>query len=157
MFNRKIEIEIEIETETETEIEIEIEIEKKGTIMIEKGKNISIIDENIKITGTITSQSQLIVKGNVRGKLNIDSLTIAKGGKASADIRSATVIIGGDFEGEIRAKKEVTVLSGGKCTGNVTSKDVIIERGAIINATIRQRLESNLLEIQDTKKLNRNL
>ncbi|MBW1650368.1 MAG: polymer-forming cytoskeletal protein [Deltaproteobacteria bacterium] len=119
--------------------------------MIEKNKNISIINEDIKIKGNIYSKNELIVKGDISGTLKAESLTIAKGGKVAADITSATIIIGGDFQGEINAGKELTILSGGNCSGKITSKNIVIKKGAIVNASITQNIQTKLLEIKGVK------
>ncbi len=119
--------------------------------MIEKNKNISIINKDVKITGTIYSKSELIVKGVISGALKTKSLTIAKGCKATANINSATVIIGGDFQGEINAGKEIIILADGKCSGKITCKNIVIKKGAIVNASIAQNIGNKLLEIKEAK------
>jgi cytoskeletal protein CcmA (bactofilin family) len=119
--------------------------------MIGKDKNISIIDKDVKITGTICSESELIAKGDIAGILRTKNLTIAKGCKVSADINSASVIIGGDFEGEIKAGEEIIILAGGKCSGKLHCKNIVIKKGAIVNASIAQTIGTKLLEIKEAK------
>ena len=72
------------------------------------------------------------MKGTVIGK----NVVIAEEGSVYANAKVASITIGGTFEGEIRALKELILLSTGKCTGKVICKDLVIETGAILNAQV---------------------
>lgn len=100
-------------------------------------KNLSIIDEELEIEGSISSSGKLIIKGKVNGTMQGDVVVIAENGEVystSADISSMT--IGGKFEGDIRASRELVILSTGSCSGKVECKDLIVENGGILNAEV---------------------
>jgi cytoskeletal protein CcmA (bactofilin family) len=99
-------------------------------------KDFSIIDRELTIDGTVSTSGRLIVKGGVKGKIIGENVVIAEEGSVFADTKVASMTIGGTFEGEIRASKELILLSTGKCTGKVVCKDLVIETGAILNAQV---------------------
>jgi cytoskeletal protein CcmA (bactofilin family) len=99
-------------------------------------QDFSIIDKELTVDGTISTNRRLIVKGVVKGTVIGENVVIAEEGSVYADTKVASITIGGTFEGEISASKEMIILSTGKCTGKVVCKDLVIENGAILNAEV---------------------
>lgn len=99
-------------------------------------KDFSIIDKELTVDGTIHTRGRLIVKGVVKGTVIGENVVIAEEGAVYADVKVASITIGGTFEGEIRALKELIILSTGKCSGKVVCKDLVVETGAILNAQV---------------------
>jgi cytoskeletal protein CcmA (bactofilin family) len=113
--------------------------------MKNKSKDFSIIDKELTVDGTISSKGKLVVKGVVKGTLIGETVIIAEEGKVLADTKASSMIIGGTFEGEIRASKELIILSTGNCSGKVVCKDFVVEAGGILNAKV------NCITSQDIK------
>jgi cytoskeletal protein CcmA (bactofilin family) len=113
--------------------------------MKNKSKDFSIIDKELTVDGTISSKGKLVVKGVVKGTLIGETVIIAEEGKVFADTKASSMIIGGTFEGEIRASKELIILSTGNCSGKVVCKDFVVEAGGILNAKV------NCITSQDIK------
>jgi len=63
-------------------------------------------------------------------------VVIAEEGAVYADTKVASMTIGGKFEGEISASKELVILSTGSCSGKVICKDLTVERGGVLNASV---------------------
>jgi len=99
-------------------------------------KNLSIIDKDLTVEGTISCKGKLIVKGTVRGRLNGETVIIARGGAVYANTNVSSMIVGGIFEGDIRASEELIVLSTGKCSGKVICKNLGIEAKGMIKASV---------------------
>ncbi len=99
-------------------------------------QDFSIIDKELTVDGTISTSGRLIVKGVVKGAVIGENVVIAEEGSVYADTKVVSITIGGTFEGEIRALKELILLSTGKCTGKVVCKDLVIETGGILNAQV---------------------
>jgi cytoskeletal protein CcmA (bactofilin family) len=99
-------------------------------------KDFSIIDKELTIDGTVSTTGRLIVKGILKGKVVGKNVVIAEEGSVYANVKVASMTIGGTFEGEIRALKKLILLSTGKCTGKVVCKDLVIETGGILNAQV---------------------
>jgi len=99
-------------------------------------EDFSIIDKELTIDGTVSTTGRLIVKGILKGKVIGKNVVIAEEGSVYANVKVASMTIGGTFEGEIRALKKLILLSTGKCTGKVVCKDLVIETGGILNAQV---------------------
>ncbi|MCP4116835.1 MAG: polymer-forming cytoskeletal protein [Desulfobacteraceae bacterium] len=98
--------------------------------------NLSIIDRELKIDGSIVSRGKLIIKGSLRGAIEGETVIIAEDGDVHSDARVTSMTIGGSFEGDIYASKELIILSTGSCAGKVECKDLIVENGGILNAEV---------------------
>jgi cytoskeletal protein CcmA (bactofilin family) len=99
-------------------------------------EDFSIIDKELTIDGTVSTNGRLIVKGILKGTVIGNNVVIAEEGSVYANAKVASMTIGGTFEGEIRALKKLILLSTGKCTGKVVCKDLVMETGAILNAEV---------------------
>jgi cytoskeletal protein CcmA (bactofilin family) len=101
-----------------------------------KSKDFSIIDKELTIDGTVSTKGRLIVKGVVKGTIIGENVVIAEEGAVYADTKVASITIGGTFEGELRASKELIILSTGRCKGKIVCKDFVVETGGILNAQV---------------------
>jgi cytoskeletal protein CcmA (bactofilin family) len=101
-----------------------------------RGKDFSIIDRNLTVDGAIEGGGTLMIKGTVKGNINGDVVVITPEGSALATIEAASVTIGGCFEGEVRASKEVIILSTGTCSGAVICGTIAVESGGMLNASV---------------------
>jgi len=99
-------------------------------------KDFSIIDKELTIDGKVSTSGRLIIKGVVKGTIIGENVVIAEEGAVYADTRVACMTIGGTFEGEIKASKELILLSTGKCSGKIFCKNLVIETGAVMNAQV---------------------
>ncbi len=104
--------------------------------MKNESANLSIIDKELRVDGTISSKGSLVIKGIVKGALDGETVIIAEEGAVYADTKVASMTIGGVFEGEISASKELVILSTGSCSGKVVCKDLTVERGGLLNASV---------------------
>ena len=104
--------------------------------MKNESKDFSIIDRELTVDGTVSTNGRLIVKGIVKGTLVGENVVIAEEGAVYADAKVASITIGGIFEGEIRASKELIILSTGSCKGKIVCKDFVVEPGGILNAQV---------------------
>lgn len=105
-------------------------------IVANKTKNISIIDHGLTIDGTISTTGRLIVKGTIKGTLSGDMVIIPENGAVYAEANVVSMTIGGIFEGDIKASKELIILATGKCSGKVECKNLVVESGGILNAEV---------------------
>jgi len=121
-----------------------------------KSKDFSVINRELTIDGTVSTNGSLIIKGVVKGTLVGKNVIIAEEGAVYADAKVASITIGGVFEGEIRASKELIILSTGSCKGKIVCKDFVVETGGILNAHVTcitakdSNLEKDLLTSEKT-------
>ncbi len=104
--------------------------------MWNRSEHISIVDKGLTVDGTISSKGRLIIKGVVKGTLVGETVIIAEEGAVYADVKVASMTIGGRFEGEIKASDELIILSTGNCAGKIVCKDFVVEAGGVLNAEI---------------------
>jgi cytoskeletal protein CcmA (bactofilin family) len=118
-------------------------------------KNLSIIDKELKIEGSISSSGKLIIKGQVTGTIDGDVVIIAEDGLVnSSATKVSSITIGGNFQGDIIASKELIILATGKCAGKVECKDLIVENGGILNAEVSCKTSSKLSQGKDSQVFN---
>ena len=135
-----------------------------GDIMLKSKNrtNLSIIDSDLSIDGSLTSRGKLIIKGSLKGTIDGEIVVIAKEGKVHSDAKVSSMTIGGSFRGEISATKELIILSTGRCEGKVKCKDLIVENGGILNAEVvsmksdkyAEEKEKNAFLLSDMKNSN---
>jgi cytoskeletal protein CcmA (bactofilin family) len=101
-----------------------------------KSKDFSIIDKELTVDGKISTKGKLVIKGVVKGTLVGDVVIIAEEGAVYADTKVTSMTIGGTFEGEVKASKELIILPTGKCSGRVVCKDFVVEPGGMLNAQV---------------------
>mmetsp|Transcript_27598 Transcript_27598/g.12846 ORF Transcript_27598/g.12846 Transcript_27598/m.12846 type:complete len:84 (+) Transcript_27598:350-601(+) len=61
--------------------------------------------------------------------------------------------IGGSFQGEVIASKELIILSTGVCVGKVECKDFVVENGGVLNAEVFCKRSSKLLTGGNTESI----
>jgi cytoskeletal protein CcmA (bactofilin family) len=108
-------------------------------------ENLSIIDKELKIEGSISSTGKLIIKGQVTGTIDGDIVIIAEEGLVNSSLtKVSSLTIGGNFKGEVLATKELIILATGICAGKVECQDLIVENGGILNADVSCKTSSRL-------------
>ena len=113
-------------------------------------KNLSIIDKELKIEGSITSKGKLIIKGQVNGTIDGDEIIIAEDGHVkSSATKVSSITIGGNFHGELTASKELIILATGTCSGKVECKDLIVENGGVLNAEVACKTSNKAGPVKD--------
>jgi len=99
-------------------------------------KNMSIIDQDLSIEGTLNSEGSLLIRGTVKGTLTGKNVTVAEEGALLAEVTADQITIGGKVEGSIQANEELIILSTGSCSGTVVCKNLTVESGGLLNANV---------------------
>jgi len=94
--------------------------------------------------GTIEFQGTIRVDGRVKGKICSQGGTLIVGEKAviDADIIADAVVIMGEVNGTIDAKKRIEVYPPGRLGGNVQAAVISIEPGAIFNGNCAMKAQT---------------
>lgn len=97
----------------------------------------SVIGRNLKITGEITGDEDLLVDGRVEGKVDIGkTLTIGQSGQVNAEIHGETVMVLGRVNGNISAGQRVVLKPSANVTGNIHCVSFIVNEGASFEGNI---------------------
>jgi len=120
--------------------------------MKNKSKDFSIIDKELTVDGTVSTKGRLVIRGVVKGTLIGETVIIAEEGAVYGDTKVASMTIGGTFEGEVRASKELIILSTGNCSGKILCKDFVVEAGGILNAHVTCITAQDLKSAKESAK-----
>lgn len=95
-----------------------------------------IVGEGIQVKGEIQACRKLIVEGTVEASLEAAELTVRKGGvyHGKAAVESASV--DGEFDGELTVDGVLTIRAGGRVTGSLRYRDLMIEKGGRLSGDI---------------------
>lgn len=89
------------------------------------------IGESATIIGTIKGSCVTIIDGCFEGNVDLDAdLVLSKTGSLRAEIKAKNTFISGNMEGTIYATESVQIMPTAVVKGNITSKILVIERGA---------------------------
>jgi len=97
---------------------------------------LSILDEGLNIKGDLESNGEVIIKGEFEGTIKAETLVIYKTGTVEADCDVESAIIGGVYNGNLRVSGVMKILKTGKCSGKVFCKDMVVENGSTMNASV---------------------
>jgi len=103
-----------------------------GRRMAEQGGEVTIVGQGAKLEGTVVSAGSLRIDGQVKGQINADGdVMLTPQSAVEADIRAQNVSIAGRFKGAIIVKGRAEISRGGRVDGDITSKTLVIEEGAV--------------------------
>ncbi len=114
--------------------------------MPSKGKKTSILGTGATFRGKIKFSGSLEIYGKMYSNLNINKLTIAKGGFCEGDVTSLLSFISGEFKGKMKSES-VWLTSNAKMHGQIHYNSLQMDRGAALNCRIIHNWD-------DEKKLN---
>ena len=107
--------------------------------------SVSVISDEITITGTVSSSGNLVVNGNVDGEISCESLEIGPTGFVSGTVKAGQCHLAGKLEGKLSARN-VSITSTGNLNGRLSYGNLEVESGASI-----------ALKLRKTKQLSENL
>ncbi|MFW6131420.1 MAG: bactofilin family protein [Candidatus Aminicenantaceae bacterium] len=120
---------------------------------LENSSENSTIGPSIKIKGELSGNEDLIIKGNVNGKIELkeNTLAINKEGKVKADIYAHNVIIEGNVKGNIYASNKISILEKGNVKGDIQAPKISIKEGSQYIGSVKMGLESETLPSEEKK------
>ena len=96
----------------------------------------SIISADVKMTGTIVSQGELDINGQIEGDVRASALTVGETGAVKGEVVAESVVIRGTVEGRIRGRK-VQLCTGAKVRGDIFHASLAIEPNAIFEGAVK--------------------
>ena len=89
-----------------------------------------------KIVGTVTADSDFRIDGMIEGDLNCSGkVVIGEAGRVKGTIVCQHAEILGLLEGKIHCHQQLSLRTSGKIHGDVQTKTLIVEPGALFNGT----------------------
>lgn len=91
----------------------------------------SVIGADLTIEGKIEGSGHVRLVGRFNGDVQVEGdLTIEPGAKVTGSVRAATVVIGGELEGNIEAASSVELLKTGVLNGDLKAGSLTVAAGS---------------------------
>ena len=102
------------------------------------GTNVATIGESIVIKGELIGDEDLVIDGQVEGKINLNrnALTVGEHGKVKAAVVAKTVVVAGKLRGDIMAAENVDIRDTCSMEGNICTPRLAIAPGAYFRGGI---------------------
>ena len=104
--------------------------------MAVRSKSLSIIDDGLKIKGTVNAEGKLVIAGDVEGTLVGKNVVTAQGSHIVARAEVEDIVIAGNFEGDITARNSLRIMRTGNFSGNIVCKTLSLEAGGKLNGHV---------------------
>ena len=92
----------------------------------------ALIGPAIRIKGQVTAREPLTIAGTVDGSIDVSGhpVTIAAGGRISANIVADEIVVGGDVKGQLDANVRIRVNETANVEGDMKAPKVSVADGA---------------------------
>ncbi|MEJ6951955.1 bactofilin family protein [Natronospora cellulosivora (SeqCode)] len=100
-----------------------------------KGKVETILGTGTSMDGDINTRGSLRVEGTInKGNINAEGdVLIGENGQVNTTIDARNVVIAGKVNGNINARDKIEILPTGSLNGDIKSKVLKIDEGAVFN------------------------
>jgi len=110
----------------------------------------SIIGEDLKITGNVSSNGEVQVDGTIQGDIHCGSLLLGDKSKIEGSVLAEDVVVRGKVLGSVRGIR-VTLQAQSHVEGDIYHQSLAIEQGAYFEGKSR-RTEDPMGEAKPSKK-----
>jgi cytoskeletal protein CcmA (bactofilin family) len=91
----------------------------------------SLLAAGLTIEGKIEGTGHVRIAGNFKGDVHVQgNLTIEPGARVTGGVRAATVVVGGELEGNIDAAARVELLQTGVLNGDLKAGSLTVAAGS---------------------------
>ena len=105
---------------------------------METANTINLIANGTEVTGDVKSDSGIRVDGQLKGKMNIKGkVVVGNPGLVTGDIVCKQIEVSGKVNGNIHAAELVSLKSSAKINGEIITRKLAIEPGAVFTGTCR--------------------
>ncbi len=90
-----------------------------------------------RITGEISGTTELLIEGEVDGRVRLDGrVVIGQAGGVKGEIQARSVLVAGRVEGPVRGSERVEVGGTGRLEGDIAAPRVTIAEGAFFKGKV---------------------
>ena len=105
---------------------------------VNSGGLTAFIDQGSEFEGKLSFRDTVRIDGRFRGEIaSENTLIVGESGEIEASIRSNTIVISGSVDGDVSAGQKVTLHKTARVDGNVETKCLVMEDGAILNGQVK--------------------
>jgi cytoskeletal protein CcmA (bactofilin family) len=103
------------------------------------------INSTTKIKGEVKGSHELLLDGELDGKIKLKSLLhIGKDGRVKGEVVADNIIVEGKLEGKIEAKNKIEIRSNANSTGNIICRQIAIADGAFFQGNVEMESGKDL-------------
>ena len=101
-------------------------------------KEQALIGSSIKIEGSLSGGEDLLVEGQIAGKIELDqhNVTIGTNGRIKADIHGRSIVVLGEVKGNLYGSEQIILQKSSKVRGNLFASRVSLEDGSDFKGSI---------------------
>jgi cytoskeletal protein CcmA (bactofilin family) len=101
-------------------------------------KRVVCIDRSLVIRGELTGSEDLVIEGQVDGKISLPDrdLTTGPESRIHATIRAKVVVVQGEISGDIAASEKVELTETSRVTGDIIAPLLTIADGACLKGAV---------------------
>jgi cytoskeletal protein CcmA (bactofilin family) len=97
---------------------------------------VTIIGAGVVLEGKLSSNGNIRIDGAINGDITANgNVTIGETGEISGEIKAEVISIGGRVTGSINAKEKVVLESKAVLKGDIFTKILVVEAGAIFDGS----------------------
>jgi len=98
----------------------------------------SLIDTDMRITGSVTSVGDIVLAGSVEGEIKCRNLIVEEKAVLTGTIEAEETIVSGQVNGEVNAET-LRITNTGIFDGVIKTSGIEVENGAHVTAKFRKR------------------
>jgi cytoskeletal protein CcmA (bactofilin family) len=118
-----------------------------------KSEEATVISRGVKIEGKLSCSGNIRLDGEVQGDISSQGIVIiGENGGVNGQINADSVTIGGKVTGTIRAKDKVVLEAKATLKGDIITKTLLVEAGAIFNGNSKMGNSGSISDSVDTSK-----
>lgn len=108
--------------------------------------SVGLIGNGVEVSGEINFEGTLRVEGQVSGAIHgiTGTVSIGESGFVKADISTKLCKVDGVLEGNLIAVNRVEIGKTGKIVGNITTKEIKIAEGGILEGNLNMNQDASL-------------
>jgi len=113
----------------------------------------TVISKGVKIEGKLSCSGNIRLDGEVQGDISSQGVVIiGEFGKVNGQINADNITIGGKVTGTVKAKDKVVLESKANLKGDITTKALMVEAGAVFNGNTKMGDSGNFSAPVETSK-----
>jgi cytoskeletal protein CcmA (bactofilin family) len=89
------------------------------------------LDRGTKISGKLHFEGAARIDGTIDGEIDGKEITIGQSAVLTAQIRTDSIVVCGQVNGDITATQRIEIRATAKVIGNITTPKLIVQGGAI--------------------------
>ncbi len=103
----------------------------------------TVVGPSVKIQGDLNSEGNIVIEGQVMGKVvTTQSVFIKNSAKITADISAGNAVVGGEVQGNLKISGHLTLEAAAKINGDIACNVLRVEDGALFTGKCNMKSAS---------------